>query len=81
MIIYGLFRKDKLLATISKDFGLTPYYLQTLKISFDELKLIQAVAEDLCTNNIDFKEYSKFWINDYKIKILKKNKKILDKQH
>ena len=73
MIIYGLFRKDKLLATISKDFGLTPYYLQTLKISFDELKLIQAVAEDLCTNNINFEEYSKFWINDYKLKILKKN--------
>lgn len=73
MVIYGLFRKDKLLATISKDFGLTPYYLQTLKISFNEFKLIQAVAEDLCTNNIDFKEYSKFWVNDYKLKILKKN--------
>lgn len=73
MVIYALTRKDEILAVISKDFTLTPYYLKSSDISFNEFELIKATAEDLCTDDVDFEEYSKFWINDYKLKILKKD--------
>ena len=72
MIIYELARKGETLALISKDFSLTHYYLKTWHITLNELALIEQVAEDLCVNDVDFEEYSKYWINDYKIKIYKK---------
>ena len=72
MIIYELARKGETLALISKDFSLTNYYLKTWHITLNELALIEQVAEDLCVNDVDFEEYSKYWINDYKIKIYKK---------
>lgn len=72
MIIYELTRKGETLALISKEFSLTPYYLKSLDISINELILIQDVARDLCADDVDFDEYSKFWINDYRLKIFKK---------
>lgn len=73
MIIYALTRKDEILAIISPWFSLTPYYLMSINISKNELALIEAVAEDLCTDGVDFEEYRKYWINDYKLKIYKKS--------
>ena len=73
MIIYELTRKDKTLAIISPWFSLTHYYLMSTDISKNELALIETVAEDLCADDIDFEEYSKYWINDYKLKIFKKD--------
>lgn len=69
MFIYALKRKDEILALISRFFTITPYYLMTPNISPIELEMIQLVAEDLCIDNVDFKEYSKYWINDYTLKI------------
>ena len=73
MIIYQLTRKDETLAIFSKDFCLTPYYLTSLNISSLEFLLIDAIAKDLCSDNLDFEEYSKYWLNDYKLKILRKD--------
>lgn len=72
MIIYELTRKDETLAVISPWFILTPYYLMPTNISKAELTLIKEVAKDLCKENVDFEEYSKFWINDYQLKIRRK---------
>ena len=72
MIIYELTRQGETLALISKDFSLTHYYLKTWHITLNELALIEVVAEDLCVNDVDFEEYSKYWINDYRIICLKK---------
>lgn len=72
MIIYELLRKNETLALISKGFSLTLYYLMSSDISINELILIEQVAEDLCSDEINFEEYSKYWINDYKLKIFKK---------
>lgn len=69
MIIYELTRKDEILAIISPCFSLTSYYLMSTNISEKELVLIKAVAEDLCADDVDFEKYSKYWINDYKLKI------------
>jgi hypothetical protein len=74
MIIYELTRKGETLALISKDFTLTPYYLKTWHITLNELALIETVAEDLCADDVDFEKYSKFWINDYRLKILRETK-------
>jgi len=71
MVIYELTRKDTTLAIISPWFSLTPYYLMSTDISKNELALIKVVAEDLCTDDVDFEEYSKYWINDYKLKLKK----------
>lgn len=71
MIIYELTRKDTTLAIISPWFSLTPYYLMSTDISKNELALIEVVAEDLCVDDVDFEEYSKYWINDYKLKLKK----------
>jgi len=71
MVIYELTRKDTTLAIISPWFSLTPYYLMSTDISKTELALIETVAEDLCVDDIDFEEYSKYWINDYKLKLKK----------
>ena len=73
MIIYALTRKNEILALISSSFSLTPYYLMSTDISKNELALIETVAEDLCADDVDFEEYSKYWINDYKLKIYKKS--------
>ena len=73
MIIYALTRKDEILAIISPWFSLTPYYLMSTNISKNELALIEVVAEDLCADSVDFEEYRKYWINDYKLKIYKKS--------
>ena len=73
MIIYELTRKDETLALISPWFSLTPYYLMSTDISKNELALIETVAEDLCADDVDFEEYSKYWINDYRLKIYKKD--------
>ncbi len=72
MIIYELTRKDETLALISPCFSLTHYYLKSWHITLNELTLIEAVAEDLCVKGVDFEKYSKYWINDYKLKIYKK---------
>ena len=69
MIIYELTRKDETLAIISPCFSLTPYYLMSTDISEKEVVLIKAVAEDLCADDVDFEKYSKYWINDYRLKI------------
>ena len=71
MIIYELTRKDTTLAIISPWFSLTPYYLMSTDISKNELALIEVVAEDLCVKDVDFEQYSKYWINDYKLKLKK----------
>ena len=73
MIIYELTRKDETLAIISPWFSLTPYYLMSTDISKNELALIETVAEDLCADDVDFEEYSKHFINNYKLKIFKKD--------
>ena len=73
MIIYEVTRKGETLAIISKDFTLTPYYLKTWHITLNELALIETVAEDLCADGVDFEEYRKYWINDYRLKIYKKS--------
>ena len=72
MIIYELTRKDETLALISPCFSLTHYYLKNWHITLNELTLIETVAEDLCVKGVDFEKYSKYWINDYKLKIYKK---------
>lgn len=69
MYIYALKRKNEILALISKGFSLTPYYLMSSNISSIELEMIQEVAKDLCIKDIDFAEYSKYWINDYRLEI------------
>jgi len=69
MYIYALKRKNEILALISKGFSLTPYYLMSSNISSIELEMIQEVAKDLCIKDIDFTEYSKYWINDYRLEI------------
>lgn len=71
MYIYALKRKNEILALISKGFSLTPYYLMSSNISSIELEMIQEVAKDLCIKDIDFTEYSKYWINDYRLEIHK----------
>ena len=71
MVIYELTRKDTTLAIISPWFSLTSYYLMSTDISKNELALIEAVAKDLCADDIDFELYSKYWINDYKLKLKK----------
>lgn len=73
MVIYALTRKDEILALISPSFSLTHYYLKTWHITLNELALIETVAEDLCADDVDFEEYSKYWINDYRLKIYKKS--------
>ena len=65
---YALLRREEILAVISKDFMPIPYYLKSSDISINELILIKCVAEDLCVDDVDFEEYSKYWINDYKLK-------------
>lgn len=69
MVIYELTRKGETLAVFSRSFILTHYYLTTTDVSNIEIALIEAVVEDLCVKQMDFEEYSKYWINDYRIKI------------
>ncbi len=73
MVIYELTRKDETLAVFSRSFILTHYYLMTTNVSAREIALIETVVEDLCDKQMDFEEYSKYWINDYKIKIRRKD--------
>ena len=73
MVIYELIRKDETLAIFSRNFILTHYYLMTTDVSIREIALIETVAEDLCIKQMDFEEYSKYWINDYKLKIRRKD--------
>lgn len=73
MVIYELTRKDETLAIFSRSFILTHYYLMTTKVSIREIALIETVVEDLCIKQMDFEEYSKYWINDYKLKIRRKD--------
>jgi len=73
MIIYQLTKKDETLAIFSKDFCLTPYYLTSLNISPLEFVLIDAIARDLRSDTLDFEEYSKYWLNEYQLKILRKD--------
>lgn len=73
MIVYELTRKDETLAIISPWFSLTPYYLMSTNISKNELALIEAVTEDLCADDVDFEECRKYLINDYRLKIFKKD--------
>ena len=71
MNIYALKRKNEILALIFKGFSIAPYYLMSSNISPIELEMIQEVAKDLCIKNIDFTEYNKYWINDYRLEIHK----------
>lgn len=73
MVIYELTRKDETLAIFSRSFILTHYYLMTTNVSIREIALIETVVEDLCIKQMDFEEYSKYWINDYKLKIRRKD--------
>lgn len=73
MVIYELTRKDETLAVFSRSFILTHYYLMTTDVSANEIALIEAVVEDLCHKQMDFEEYGKYWINDYKLKIRRKD--------
>ena len=73
MVIYELTRKDETLAIFSRSFILTHYYLMTTDVSIREIALIETVVEDLCIKQMDFEEYSKYWINDYKLKIRRKD--------
>lgn len=73
MVIYELIRKDETLAIFSRSFILTHYYLMTTDVSIREIALIETVVEDLCIKQMDFEEYSKYWINDYKLKIKRKD--------
>lgn len=73
MVIYELIRKDETLAIFSRSFILTHYYLMTTDVSIREIALIETVVEDLCIKQMDFEEYSKYWINDYKLKIRRKD--------
>lgn len=73
MVIYELIRKDETLAIFSRNFILTHYYLMTTDVSIREIALIETVVEDLCIKQMDFEEYSKYWINDYKLKIRRKD--------
>lgn len=73
MVIYELTRKDETLAIFSRSFILTHYYLMTTDVSIREIALIETVVEDLCIKQMDFEEYSKYWINDYRLKIRRKD--------
>lgn len=73
MVIYELTRKNEILAVFSRSFILTHYYLMTTDVSIREIALIETVVEDLCIKQMDFEEYSKYWINDYRLKIRRKD--------
>lgn len=68
MFIYALERKHETIALFSKDFC-NIYFLTTSDISSNELVLIQVIAHDLCIKEVDFDEYSKYWLNDYHLTI------------
>lgn len=73
MVVYELTRKGETLAVFSRSFILTHYYLTTTDVSDTEIALIESVVEDLCAKQMDFEEYSKYWVNDYRIKIRRKS--------